>query len=94
MPTLHEGSPNALLEAMGYGLPCLASRIPEIHEVLPDDELLFDPHDPAELARKLQRFLQLPGYAGVLQAKTAQCTARYRFDWDQRLVAIVDNTNG
>ncbi|OQX10188.1 MAG: hypothetical protein BWK73_20970 [Thiothrix lacustris] len=90
LPTLHEGSPNALLEAMGYGLPCLASDIPEIREILPDQELLFYPHHPAELTRKLARFLQLPGYAGVIQAKTAQCSARYTFDWDQRLVALVD----
>jgi glycosyltransferase involved in cell wall biosynthesis len=90
LPTLHEGSPNALLEAMGYGLPCLASDIPEIREILPDPELLFDPHDPTELTHKLERFLQLPGYAGVIQAKTAQCKARYTFDWDQRLVALVD----
>lgn len=90
LPTLHEGSPNALLEAMGYGLPCLASDIPEIREILPDAELLFDPHDPLELTHKLSRFLQLPGYAGVIQAKTAQCKARYTFDWDQRLVALVD----
>jgi glycosyltransferase involved in cell wall biosynthesis len=90
LPTLHEGSPNALLEAMGYGLPCLASDIPEIREILPDPELLFDPHDPAELIHKLGRCLQLPGYVGVIQAKTAQCKAHYTFDWDQRLVALVD----
>lgn len=89
LPTLHEGSPNALLEAMGYGLPCLASNIPEIREILPDPELLFNPHDPAELASKLERFLRLPGYAGVIQAKTTQCTARYTFDWDQRMVELV-----
>lgn len=94
LPTLHEGSPNALLEAMGYGLPCLASDIPEIREILPDQELLFYPYHPAELARKLARFLQLPGYAGVIHAKTAQCKARYTFDWDQRLVALVAAADG
>ena len=94
LPTLHEGSPNALLEAMGYGLPCLASHIPEIREILPDRELLFDPHHPAELTHKLERFLQLPGYAGVIKVKTAQCKARYTFDWDQRMVALVDAANG
>lgn len=89
LPTLHEGSPNALLEAMGYGLPCLASNIPEIREILPDPELRFDPHNPAELANKLEQFLCLPGYAGVIQAKTAQCKQRYTFDWDNRMVELV-----
>ncbi|QQZ29100.1 glycosyltransferase family 4 protein [Thiothrix subterranea] len=88
-PTLHEGSPNALLEAMGYGLPCLASDIPEIREVLPDHELLFPPDQHAVLINKLDKFLQLPGYATVLSSKTAACQARYRFDWNQRIVDLV-----
>ncbi|SEA41856.1 Glycosyltransferase involved in cell wall bisynthesis [Thiothrix caldifontis] len=88
-PTLHEGSPNALLEAMGYGLPCLASDIPEIREVLPDRELLFPPNQHAVLINKLNKFLQLPGYATVLRSKTAACQARYRFDWNQHIVDLV-----
>ena len=28
LPSLSEGMPNALLEALGVGLPCLGSRIP------------------------------------------------------------------
>ncbi len=62
---------------MGYGLPCLASDIPEIREVLPDPELLFSPDQHAALVSKLERFLQLPGYATVIKAKTAACQAGY-----------------
>lgn len=89
LPTLHEGSPNALLEAMGYGLPCLASDIPEIREILTDPLLLFDPHQPAALAGKLERFLTQPGFAGVVREKTLQCRERYVFDWDRRIVGAV-----
>lgn len=89
LPTLHEGSPNALLEAMGYGLPCLASNIPEIREILPEPVLLFDPYQPKELASQLHRFLSQPGFAGVLRAKTLQCKDRYTFDWNQRMVEVV-----
>ena len=35
MPSLHEGAPNAVLEALGAGVPVLASDIPEHGEVLP-----------------------------------------------------------
>ncbi|HRJ52415.1 MAG TPA: glycosyltransferase [Candidatus Thiothrix moscowensis] len=91
LPTLHEGSPNALLEAMGYGMPCLASNIPEIREILPDPELLFSPQQPGELVVKLERFLSLPGYARVIKEKTGRCTSGYRFDWEQKVVELVAN---
>lgn len=90
LPTLHEGSPNALLEAMGYGMPCMASNIPEIREILSDPELLFSPDRPEELLDKLGKFLSLPGYARVLQDKTARCKARYTFDWENRVVEMVN----
>jgi glycosyltransferase involved in cell wall biosynthesis len=40
MPSLHEGAPNAVLEALGYGIPVLASDIPEHVEILPKEYLL------------------------------------------------------
>lgn len=89
LPSLHEGSPNALLEAMGYGMPCLASNIPEIREILPDPELLFSPQRHSELVERLDKFLRLPGYARVVGEKTSRCKSRYTFDWEQRIVELV-----
>ena len=40
MPSLHEGAPNAVLEALGWGVPVLASDIPEHGEILPEHSLL------------------------------------------------------
>jgi glycosyltransferase involved in cell wall biosynthesis len=40
MPSLHEGAPNAVLEAMGHGVPVLASDIPEHREILTETQLL------------------------------------------------------
>ncbi len=40
MPSLHEGAPNAVLEALGHGLPVLASDIPEHAEILSQGDLL------------------------------------------------------
>ena len=90
-PTLMEGSPNALMEAMGYGLPCLASRIPEVTEVLTDPTLHFDPHDPDELAQKLNAFLTDSAIAQQIAEKTAANKQHYQFDWDQRIVNLVSN---
>jgi glycosyltransferase involved in cell wall biosynthesis len=88
-PTLSEGSPNALLEAMGYGLPCLASDIPEIREILPDSELLFSPKQPDELTVKLERFMTQQDYAGLIMEKTLKHTSRYVFDWEHKVVQLV-----
>jgi glycosyltransferase involved in cell wall biosynthesis len=56
LPSLWEGLPYALLEAMALGLPVIGSRIPGIVEVLGDvsPELLFTPGSAAELLTKMQ----------------------------------------
>jgi glycosyltransferase involved in cell wall biosynthesis len=52
MPSLHEGLPYTLLEAMALGIPIIASRVGGLAEVLRDGDmgLLTPPQDPASLA--------------------------------------------
>jgi glycosyltransferase involved in cell wall biosynthesis len=40
IPSLHEGCPNAVLEAMENNIPVLASKIPEHEEILPSSQLI------------------------------------------------------
>jgi glycosyltransferase involved in cell wall biosynthesis len=52
LPSLQEGMPNALLEAMACGLPSVASRIGGVVDVVTDGEeaILVPPGDSASLA--------------------------------------------
>ncbi len=55
LPSLWEGLPNALLEAMSLGLPVVASAVDGICEVVRQgqDGLLVPPRDPAALSRAI-----------------------------------------
>lgn len=58
-PSLTEGLPKALVEAMARGLPAVASRVGGIGELLPDYALV-PAGDPEALADKIQAFLDSP----------------------------------
>ena len=61
-PSLTEGQPNALIEAMISGLPIVASDIPSIRECIEDENAncLVDPYNSQEAAQKLQEIKRNP----------------------------------
>ncbi len=61
MPSLTEGIPITLLEAMREGLPIIASRVGGIPFILGDDyEFLVAPGEAEDLAKKLSSFADKP----------------------------------
>ena len=76
LPSLLEGMPRALLEAMARALPCVASRVGGVPEVL-DAEFLVPPRDPHALAMKLQCVLSDPARLSEMSAQNLQKALQY-----------------
>jgi glycosyltransferase involved in cell wall biosynthesis len=81
LPSIREGLPLALIEAMASGLPCIASRLEGATDVLIDDQvngLLVPPDDRAGLAAAVRRLLHDPVEAARLGA-AARATVVERY---------------
>lgn len=82
LPTLFEGMPTVVLEAMARSLPVLVTDVGATRELVDDSNgKIIAKRNPAGLAADIRRFLELPphvlvqlGYSGYLRAKN-------RFDW-------------
>lgn len=68
LPSLTEGLPRVVIEAMARGLPCVASNVGGTGELLPPEDLVA-PGDPAGLAARLEALMNEPRDA---------CAARIR----------------
>jgi glycosyltransferase involved in cell wall biosynthesis len=78
LPSLTEGHPKALLEAMSAAVPCVASDVGGNRAILRDGEtgLLFPPGDAAALAAALERVLTDEGLAGALARRAREQVVR------------------
>jgi glycosyltransferase involved in cell wall biosynthesis len=76
-----DGLPTVLLEAMALGTPCVSTDVTGIPEVVQHGEtgLLVPQHDPAALARALERLLDEPAL-GVRLADRARRLIEAEFD--------------
>jgi len=70
LPSRAEGMPNALLEAMGVGIPTVASRVGGVPEIVRDglEALLVEPENVPELAAACLRVLRDPGLGRALSS--------------------------
>ena len=70
LPSRNEGMPNALLEAMACGLPCIATRVSGSEDVIADgfNGILVASEQPAEMACALRRLIE--------DTELAQCLGR------------------
>jgi glycosyltransferase involved in cell wall biosynthesis len=88
-PSLTEGMPLGLLEAMAAGVPVVASDIPGNRSLVRDGEtgLLVPPRDPVRLAKALERLAASPTLRRQLRAAGIAATAEMTWERAASLTA-------
>lgn len=81
LPSSHEGLPIALLEALSYGLPVVASAIPANLEVGLSTEHHFPLGDVEVLRQRLREFAGRPSTPAEREARRRWVVSRY--DWQE-----------
>lgn len=91
LPSLHESSPNALIEAMGIGMPCIASDVGGIADLIEEGEngVRVPPQDPEALAAALYCVMTQPDFAKEL-GKNARTRIQQKFDSTESMRKLED----
>ena len=93
LSSVNENLPLALLQAMAYGMPCVATRVGGVPEALGSAGLLVRPGDHRALAAAMSRLVDAPGLASDLGRRAVErvrgrfsltaCADRHAELWDR-----------
>jgi len=94
-PSLYEGMPNVVLEAMACGLPVIASRVAGNDAVVRDQEtgLLFNLDEPEALRRDLREMMEDTRRAREM-GQRGLALVREEFSWKKAAKAYADLFSG
>ena len=79
LPSRQEGLPRAVIEAMARGLPCIASNVGGIPELL-DDEDMVPPGEVEPLAKKIEEVVGDKGELEQMSRRNLQKVKKYCID--------------
>jgi glycosyltransferase involved in cell wall biosynthesis len=84
LPTLFEGMPTVVLEAMARGLPIIVTDVGATRELVDaENGVIIRKHDPADLAARLEAFAMMSGSERVKLGRASQAKITNRFTWDR-----------
>ncbi|NWF91938.1 MAG: glycosyltransferase family 4 protein [Syntrophaceae bacterium] len=89
LPSMNEGMPNAMLEALGSDLPCLGSNIPGIRDILYYEELMFDPTDEQAIVNKINQVFSDVKFFNRIRELCRERKQAFTFDWKQKIFQTI-----
>jgi glycosyltransferase involved in cell wall biosynthesis len=84
--------PNAMLEALGTGLPCMGSNIAGIKDILQYKELMFDAQDEKTLIDKIQQLFTDQQCFDKVKNLCQERKDIFVFDWKERAFEMITGT--
>lgn len=79
LPSRAEGVPKALIEAFARALPCIATRVGSLPELL-DDQFLVPPDNPHALAARMHALMDNPAALRAASARNLAAARDYASD--------------
>ncbi len=89
-PSISEGMPLVVLEAMGYGKPALISAIPEHMQLIQDPTMLFREDDVEALKAHLLAFLDMSDAEREKIGIANKAYVANHYDWNANASMLVD----
>jgi len=91
LPSFHENLPTSVLEAMACELPCIATNVGGVPEIVQNNVngLLIPPGDVKQLSNKINHLLNNQEECRTM-GKKARETVVKRFSWKNNIKRIVD----
>lgn len=93
LPSRSEGMPNAMLEALGFDLPCLGSRISGVKDILQYEDLMFNPEDEKGLLEKINRFFSDEQHSNYIIELCRARKKEFLFDWKEKVFQMATKTS-
>lgn len=92
LPSLSEGRPNILIEAMSCGLPVVATRVGGITEMIRNniDGILVPPKDPQSLATSIMPLISDPALRNRIGRSASQSLQDSPRTWDKQATEIAE----
>ncbi len=88
-PSMNEGLPITVLDAMNYGTPALVSNIAEHLELIKDSRMIFTENNVNDIVRAIYEFMQISKEEKETIIEQNRKTIQVEYSWDSTIPKII-----